>query len=267
MPALPLMRPKRWRAFRRRSVSSKLIGLGLCCLLRASDSTPKASLEAPPQLPQKLQVSNTERSDFPSGGTLRLKNSIGELTIEGWDQPGLEITTIKSSKVGVEGPERAKAVKLLDNVKIVTERKGDEVTVSTSFPKHSKIARPFLGMTDFDLEYRIKVPRNAKLTVEHTQGDVHIDDVSGEIHATADRGLITVHVPDGQHAIDAKTKIGAVNSDFLGDEKSKKWLGHTFLAGAPADAQKIFLRANYGDIIVLKMNQPPPPAPLAPPGK
>jgi len=267
MRALPLMRPTRWRAFRRQSVSSKLIGLGICCLLRASDSTPKASLEAPPQLPQKVQVSHTERLDFPSSGTLRLKNSIGELTIEGWDQAGLEITTIKSSKVGVEGPERDKAVKLLDSVKISTERKGDEVTVSASFPKHSKIARPFEGMTDFDLEYRIKVPRNAKLTVEHTQGEVHIEDIGGEIHATADRGLITVHVPDGQYAIDAKTKIGAVNSDFTGGEKSKKWLGHTFMASAPADAQKMFLRVEYGDIIILRMNQPPPPASVAPSGK
>jgi len=267
MPALPLMRPTRWRAFRRQSVSSKLIGFGICCLLHASESTRPQTPQAPPQAPDKVSVSNTERSDFPSGGTLHLKNSIGELTIEGWDQAGLEITTIKSSKVGVEGQERDKAVKLLDQVKIVTERKGDEVTVSTSFPKHSKIARPFLGMTDFDLEYRIKVPRNAKLTVEHDLGEVHIDDIRGEIHADNYMGLITVRVPDGQYAIDAKTKLGAVNSDFLGDEKSKKWLGHTFLASGPADAQKVFLRVKYGDIIVLKMNRPPPPASAAPSGR
>src|SRR5580704_17744521 len=43
-------------------------------------------------------VTKTERFDFPAGGTLRLKNSIGELTVEGWDQPGIEITTIKSPR-------------------------------------------------------------------------------------------------------------------------------------------------------------------------
>jgi hypothetical protein len=243
-----------------------LIGLGLCCLLRASDPAPQAP-QRPPQLGEKVQVSKTERSDFPSGGALHLRHSIGELTIEGWDEAGLEITTIKSSKVGVEGHERDKAVKLLDSVKISTERKGDEVTVSTSFPEHRRILRPFEGRTDFDLEYRIKVPRNAKVTVEHTMGEVHIDDMRGEIHATDEMGLITVRVPDGQYAIDAKSKLGAVNSDFLGDEKSRKWLGHTFLANPPANAQKMFLRIERGDIIVIQMHQPAPPAPVAPSGK
>jgi hypothetical protein len=151
-------------------------------------------------------------------------------------------------------------------VKTATERKGDEVTISTSFPKHGKIARPFLGMTDFNLEYRIKVPRNAKLTVEHTIGEVHIDNVSGEIHTTGEMGLISVRVPDGQYAIDAKSKLGAVESDFPGSEKGTKWFGHAFLESGPADAQKMFLRIEYGDIIVLRMHQPPPPA-AVPSGK
>jgi hypothetical protein len=241
-----------------------LIGLALCCVLHAADSAPKAS-PAPPALGDKVEVSDTVRSDFPSGGTLHLKNSVGELNIEGWDETGLEITTIKSTKIAVSGAERDRAVKLLDRVKIATDRKGDEVTVSTSFPKHSRLARPFEGMTDFDLEYRIKIPRNAKLTVEHAQGEVHIDDIRGEIHAVDERGLITVRVPDGHYAIDARSKLGSVNCDFTGSEKTQRWLGHTFLAGAPADSQKIFLRVNFGDIIVIKMNQPP--APVAPLGK
>jgi hypothetical protein len=230
------------------------LGLGICCLLRAAPQL------APPPGPQKVEVSSTERSDFPSGGTLHLKNSIGELSIEGWDQPGLEITTIKSSKVAVEGPEREKAVKLLDRVKITTERKGDEVTISTDFPKHRKLARPFEGMTDFDLEYLIKVPRNARLTIDHQLGEVHIDDVHGEIHATDPMGLITVLLPDGQYAIDAVSKIGVVDSDFPGSAKSRKWFGQTFLTGDTAAGQKILLRIGYGDIIIEKMHHPAPPA-------
>src|SRR5215471_11888363 len=41
----------------------------------------------------------TDRVAFPPGGTLHLSKSIGELTIEGWDEPAVEITTIKSVKV------------------------------------------------------------------------------------------------------------------------------------------------------------------------
>jgi hypothetical protein len=241
----------------------RIIASGICCLgmgwlLRAED-----------QAPQKVQVANTERSDFPSGGTLHLKNSIGELTIEGWDQPGLEINTIKSSKYAVAGQERDKANKILDNVKITTERKGDEVTVSTSFPEHGKFARVFVGRTDFDLEYRVKVPRNARLVIDHDIGEIHIDGVFGEIHATDHMGEITVRLPDDQYAIDAISKLGAVESDFPGNERGTKLFGHTFLGGtgAPAPAQKMFLRIQYGDIIILKMHQPPPPAPGVPSGK
>jgi hypothetical protein len=225
-----------------------LLGIGVCCLLLGDNSA------------QKVQVTKTERSDFPPGGTLHLKNSIGELTIEGWDQPDLEITTIKSSKTAVEGIARDKATKLLDSVKIAMERKGDEVIVSTDFRKNPKIERPFKGMTDFDLEYRIKVPRNARLTIEHNLGGVHVDSVSGEIHATNEMGLITVREPEGQYAIDAKSKLGAVDCDFPGSEKTVKWLGHAFLGGNPTAAQKIFLRIQFGDVIILRMHQPQPAA-------
>jgi hypothetical protein len=254
-------------------VRAALIGLGMCCVLRADD---RAGPSGPQPAPQKVEVTDTQRSDFPSGGTLHLKNSTGELTIESWDQPGLEMTTIKSSKVAVEGHEREKAVKLLDRVKITTERKGDEMTISTDFPKHGKVARPFVGKTDFDLEYRIKVPRNARLTIQHDMGEVHIDDIGGELHATDHMGLITVRVPDGQYAIDARSKLGAVESDFPGNEQRKNFFGHAFLSGAvaerpsasdPAAAQKMFLRIGYGDIIIERLHQPPPPAPGVPSGK
>jgi hypothetical protein len=237
-------------------IASGIYCLGMCWLLGAED-----------QAPRKVQVANTERSDFPPGGTLHLKNSIGELTIEGWDQPGLEINTIKSSKYEVEGRERDKANKLLDNVKITSERKGEEVTVSTAFPKHGKFTRFFVGMTDFDLEYRIKVPSNARLVIDHDMGEVHIDSVTNEIHATDHMGLITVRVPDGQYSIDARSKLGAVDSDFPGNERPKRIFGHTFLASAPTPAQKMFLRIEYGDIIIVRMHHPAPPAAGVPSSK
>jgi hypothetical protein len=237
--------------------------LALCCVLQAA--APQGT--APQPALQKVQASKTEHSDFPLIGMLHLKNSIGELTIEAWDQPGMEITTTKSSKVAVEGKERDKAVKLLDNVKITTERKGDEVTVTTEFPKHSKLVRPFEGMTDFDLEYLIKVPSNAHLIIDHEMGEVHIDSMLGEIHVTDHQGLISVRLPDGQYSIDALSKIGAVNSDFAGNEKSRKWLGQTFAASGGAALQKISLRIGYGDIIIARDHHPASPTPGVASGK
>ena len=64
-----------------------LIGIGASSLLVADDA---------PIV--QVQVSHTERMDFPSGGVLRMKKSTGDLTVEGWDCPDVEITTIKSTK-------------------------------------------------------------------------------------------------------------------------------------------------------------------------
>ena len=64
-----------------------LLVIGVGFLLAAND-----------EVPRKIQVAKTENADLPAGGTVRFKNSTGELTIEGWDQPGVELTTTKSGQ-------------------------------------------------------------------------------------------------------------------------------------------------------------------------
>ena len=182
-------------------------------------------------------LTKTERLDFPAGGTLHLKNSIGELTVEGWDQPGIEITTIKSPR---------KPMAQLDRVVVKAERQKDEVVVSTAWAKH-----------DFDLEYRIKAPRTARLVIEHKSGEVHIDGIAGDLHVTDHDGQITVHVPqDGQYAIDARAKLGAIDSDFPGHEERKMKFGHAFASQTSSAGQKMYLRIGFGDITLLAMRKP-----------
>ncbi len=114
-------------------------------------------------------------------------------------------------------------------------------------------------MTDFDLEYRIKAPRNARLTIDEAMGEVHIDNIAGDIRATEGSGEIIVRVPEGAYAIDAKSKLGSVVSDFAGSERGLKWFvvkwpGQAFTSGPAAPVQKLFLRSGYGDIVILKIH-------------
>jgi len=138
----------------------KLAVLGLCaaCLLPGYD-----------EARQKAHVSKTEKVDFPANGTLRLQNSTGELTIEGWDQPGVEITTTRTSKEEYLAGDRAKATQDLDRVRVSAKRDGEELVVTTEYPRHRAFpwVTPFQTVTNFDLEYVIKVPRSAKLIVKH----------------------------------------------------------------------------------------------------
>ncbi len=109
------------------------IGLATGCLLFAADQ-PK-----PDGPKQKVEVSKTERIDFPSGGTLRLRNSVGVLNVTAWDRADVEVTTIKSTQAEFDARDREKGVHQLDKVKVATERHGDELVIATTFPGH----RPF----------------------------------------------------------------------------------------------------------------------------
>src|SRR5258707_15776719 len=101
-----------------------MVALGMTCLLLADDPGR-----------QKVQVSNTQRLDFPSGGVLHLKNTTGELSVEGWDRPDMEITTMKSTRDFYDSQDRDKASRELDRVRITAEPHGDEDLVTTTFPK------------------------------------------------------------------------------------------------------------------------------------
>jgi hypothetical protein len=234
-------------------ITLTLNALALSGLCAVADDLPK----------QKAMVTNTDHFDLPAGVALRLNNSIGQLTVTAWDEPGVEITTIKSSKVEFDPKAREKALQELGRVKITGARHGDELVIQSEYPKHPVLARPFTGLTDFDLEYQIKAPRNSRLMISHDVGQVFIDGMTGDIHATNHMGDVELHLPqDGQYDIDARVKFGAVNSDFPGHAQRRHWLGHEFVHRGSPSLRKLYLRVGVGDIIVLKIRTPAAPAPL-----
>jgi len=199
---------------------------------------------------------STQTLDLPPEGILHFKKSIGELNIEGWDQPRVEITAINSVKAGY-GEEGAS--KWLERVRVHAERRGDEIAVNTVFPKRFRLVRPFRdgGMSPIELEYRVKAPRNARMEIEHESGEVHLQFMTGDIRVTAGKGQITLYLPEeGQYSIDAVSRLGAVDSDIPGRERRRLEYGHSFVQQAPAAAHKIHLRIGFGDITILKAPRP-----------
>jgi hypothetical protein len=228
------------------------IGLGMVCLLRAADT---ARQDEPKQ---RVHAGKTERIDFPSGGTLRFRNSVGVLTVEAWDQPDVEITTIK--EVAHEP----------DRLHVAAERHGDEVVVTTAFPWHRpfRLPYPLSGEARFGLEYRVKAPANARIIVDHGIGEVNIDGLAGDIQVTLAKGEILLHLPEEQkYSINAKSDFGNVTSDFSEAEKRTWWLaGHRNASGHSAAPHNLSLRVGFGDIVILKTRVPkfPEPTTLAP---
>jgi hypothetical protein len=195
-------------------------------------------------------VVHTERMDFPAGGTLRVNNSFGELSIEGWDQPEVEITTIKSMKLA-DSVTRA-----LAQVRIEIQKQAGEVVIQTNFSRRAA--------AHVDLQYRIRVPRSARVIVEHKLGEVHVQEVTGDIHATTRQGEVSLQLREpGPYAIDAQTSVGSVISDFPGSVKRLRLVGHQVVETPSTPAQRIYARSGYGDILILRKQVPPTPAPLA----
>jgi hypothetical protein len=233
-----------------------VIGLGATGLLLAADQ-PK----------EKVQVSKTEHMDFPSGGTLRLTNSIGVLTVEAWDRPDVEITTIKSTKDEYDASERENATHQLDKVQIAAERRGEELVIATTFHRYDifPISYPLVGDANLDVEYRIKAPSTARLIVDHKVGEVNVDGLVGDMNVTVRQGQILLHLPEtGPYNIHAKSDCGNVNSDFPGQKQRTWWLTQRAASEDSPGAPKLNLKTVFGDIMVLKIRVPKPPGSLLP---
>ena len=203
-------------------------------------------LRADDELKTRPEVTQTETVDFPPGSVLRLSNSIGEVTVTGWDKPQIEVTAVKSKKNLYNSQEREKAIQDLAKVQIKTERRGTDVVVTTKYPGYRFWPPNPLRSRhdDLDLEYRISAPRDARVVIDHDKGEVHIDDVSSDLRIHVRSGAITVRLPDeNQYAIDAKTRIGRIYSDFQGQPSQA--------------AHSLYLRTGFGDIALVKIRKPP----------
>jgi Putative adhesin len=165
---------------------------------------------------------------FDAARTIRIDQPKGEVNIEGWDQPKIEIGVIGAQAGDVK-----------------SERRGDEVVVTTNIPSRE---RRNAGLT-----YSIKVPRDSKIVIDRGDGGVYVTGVAGDIEASVHHGQITVNVPENAvYNIDAHTKFGSVYSDLAGDDKRRYLFRHDFSGGADSAAHKLQLRVGYGDIVIMK---------------
>ena len=76
------------------------------------------------------------------------------------------MTTTKATKQAFAPQARLRAAKELEGVRVISERHSDDLVITTLLPKHQLLARPFLG-SNFTIEYVIKVPRKARLFIDH----------------------------------------------------------------------------------------------------
>jgi hypothetical protein len=217
--------------------------IGLCIVAAGQLGAAEASIQRPEQ------VSTTERFNFAPGGTIRFNNSFGDLYVEGWDQPQVEMTLIKLFQ---DYEPRQNAAARLDAVKFTTEHpSANELSIGTVIPSHSFFRHPFGGKGDVDVRYELRVPRDSHLVIHHGGGNILIGNIVGNIEATNREGDIVLMLPaPGPYSIDAKSKMGTVVSDFPGKAHVRYFVGERFAGADDKSPRKLFLRVGFGGITI-----------------
>jgi len=215
---------------------------------------------------QSFETTSTERVNFQPGGTISLNSSYGYLTVEGWDEPEVEITVTKSTDRFHEPEQKEKAEKHFDEVRVVTERHSDkELAISTALPRRNSLLTSVLpsghiivttpvppnhkrGVT---VEYTVHVPRDSRVIVHQDNGYVWVSDVRGDIEVDSHTGDLIVMLPDPDaYWIDARTGMGSVSSDLMGRGHKRYLVGSHFVHAGQAPSRRIFLRMGRGSITI-----------------
>src|ERR1700675_5070233 len=94
---------------------------------------------------EKAMLSSPQTLSFEPAGVIQLEQSFGDVEIEGWDRPEVEITTIRASQKTYREEERAEAEKDLDGIAITAIKQGeDHLKIPTEFPSRN-LKRPLRG--------------------------------------------------------------------------------------------------------------------------
>jgi hypothetical protein len=199
---------------------------------------------------QQIELSNTEHLSLSPVGTIYIKDSYGDLNVDGWEKPEVEVTVVKRLPFGFKPGQSDEATKRLEQVQTIAQRTSNsDVVISTRSSGRN-----------VTLEYEIHVPRDSKLIIHHGKGSVLVNGVIGNIEATCSQGDIVLILDDSVPAtIDARSKFGVVTSDLEGSLRVARYgLGERYSAGSPA-TQQIVLRGGFGGIAIKKL--PPEPTP------
>jgi hypothetical protein len=215
---------------------------------------------------QSFEVTSTERVNFLPGGTIRLVNSYGYLTVEGWDEPEVEVTVTKSTDHFFDPAEKQQAERRFDQVRVVTERRSDkELAISTILPARNRLFRSVLPLDRIILtkplvpnnrrgvmvEYKVLVPRDSRLVVRHDTGYVWVSDVTGDIDVNSRTGDMIVMLPDTvPYSVDARTRLGSVSSDATGKGQYRFVAGTHFAYANQTPSRRVSLRTGCGSITI-----------------
>ena len=171
--------------------------------------------------------------DLAAGGRIEVQNMSGNVTVTGYD--GREVVVTGTRK----GPDA-------DVVEIEDRSSSNEVAIGVKYPHNCNC--------DASIDFVVQVPSGTKFEfskISSMSGDVRIDGVTGEVHATSMSG--DVHVGEIAGTVEATAMSGDVDVDIARLEGAGD-LSFTSMSGdveirLPADAgADVAIRTTSGEI-------------------
>jgi hypothetical protein len=182
-----------------------------------------------------------------STGTLTINTRVGDLQIEGWDEPHVEV---EAEKV-VRASSPVKANLLYDQVKILLEGRDKQVLLHTVYPSR-RLWRPFRGESKLTVNLRVKMPYDASLVLRCVDGDVRIRGLVGPEQIRVNYGDVEIDVPDVDNlrSLDARAWLGYVQSDLHGLDQDSAGLGQRTSFWNGNGKQEIIVRVRMGGVFI-----------------
>jgi len=180
-----------------------------------------------------------------SYGLLTIDTRMGDIHIEGWDEPRLEIEAEKL--VRAKSKEAAKP--LYERITVALEGQDKRVLLRTLYPPR-RLWRPFRGEAHLTVNYRIKMPFDANLALKCVDGDVWIRGVVGKQQILVNYGDVEIDIPsvDRLRSLRAHTWLGYVQSDLHGEDRAG--FGPRISYWNPTGEQDIYVKVRMGGVFV-----------------
>ena len=180
-----------------------------------------------------------------SFGTLTMDTRMGDIQVEGWDEPRLEIIAEKV----VEAGNAKKAEPLYEQVEVVLEGQDKKVLLRTVYPGR-RLWRPFRGESKLSVNFRIHMPYDANLVMRCVDGEVRTMGLTRQQEINLNYGDVEINVPSVYRlrSLNARSILGYVQSDLHG-ENSAGWGRRITFWNADGD-QDIKVRVRMGGVYV-----------------
>ena len=180
-----------------------------------------------------------------SFGTLTIDTRMGDLQVEGWDEPRLEI---EAEKV-VQAKDKEKAQALYGRVQVALEGKDKQVTLRTLYPPR-RLWRPFRGESKLSVNFRIHMPFDANLVLHCVDGDVRTSGLVSKQQIRVNYGDVEINVPTiyRLRSLDARSLLGYVQSDLHGEDSAG--FGRKIVFWNSDGDQDIRVRVRMGGVYV-----------------